>query len=201
MASVFVFMSAFSGGNSVAIDMIAGERERRSLLPLLMNSVSRSEIVFGKWPSASTFAAFSALLTLLAFVAVFAISPGMPLISGRILQLIPSLLSLALFSVAVQLLVSACCRNAKEANTYLTILIFVVMGIGMWLAFSPDAAREWWFLVPVVGQQQLLRIGLAAGEFPRLESGVLCVVSVVLAVAVIACTGKLFRRDAIVYGD
>src|ERR1039458_3641612 len=49
MMSVFTLVAAFVGGMNVAMDTVAGERERQSLLPLLMNRVRRREIVVGKW--------------------------------------------------------------------------------------------------------------------------------------------------------
>jgi ABC-type Na+ efflux pump permease subunit len=55
MMSVFTLVAAFVGGMNVAMDTIAGERERQSLLPLLMNPVRRREIVFGKWLAVGLF--------------------------------------------------------------------------------------------------------------------------------------------------
>jgi sodium transport system permease protein len=41
MMSIFTLVAAFVGGMNVAMDTVAGERERQSLLPLLMNPVRR----------------------------------------------------------------------------------------------------------------------------------------------------------------
>lgn len=53
MMSVFMLVAAFVGGMNVAMDTVAGERERRSLLPLLLNPVRRLDIVIGKWQAVS----------------------------------------------------------------------------------------------------------------------------------------------------
>ena len=45
MMSVFTVVSAFVGGMNVAMDTVAGERERHSLLPLLLNPVPRQDRV------------------------------------------------------------------------------------------------------------------------------------------------------------
>jgi sodium transport system permease protein len=201
MAAVFTLASAFSSGSSVSIDMIAGERERRSLLPLLLNGVSRTEIAVGKWLATAVFALCGVLLTLLAFVAVFAFSPGIPSVAIAAATLAPSLLFLALFAAAVQLVVSTWCRNVKEANTYLTILIFVVIAVGMWLAFSPESAQTWWFFVPIAGHQRLLQIGLLGANVPVGESAILAAVSIVATVFALMFAARLFQRDAIVYGE
>jgi len=201
MASVFTLMSAFSGGSSVAVDIIAGERERRSLLPLLMNSVSRLELVTGKWLAVGAFAASSALVTLLAFFAVFVLLADPPALSPQTLLLIPALLLLALFAAALQVLVSTLSSSVKEGNTTVSIMIFAVMGVSMWQAFSPGFAAGWWFLVPVVGHQHVLRAGLANGEISMVAFTVLSGVSVLIAGLLLIAAGRLFKRDAILYGD
>jgi sodium transport system permease protein len=201
MASVFTLMSAFSGASGVAVDLIAGERERRSLLPLLMNSVARLEIVAGKWLAASAFAAGSAFATLLAFIAVFAVLSGLPALSMQTLLLVPALLVLALFSAAVQVLVSTWSSSVKEGNTSVSIMIFAVMGLSMWQAFSAGFAAGWWFLVPVVGHQHILQATLANSGISLFGVTVLSGVSILVAGFVLVATARLFKRDAILYGD
>ena len=202
MASVFALVAAFSGSMSVAMDMIAGERERRSLLPLLMNSVSRLEIIVGKWLAASVFAVGGLLVNVLAFGAVLAFAAATPDTATPLLLLMaPALVALALAAAALQILVSTLCRNLKEANTYLSMMIFVVMGVGMWLAFRPQSAEGWWFLAPIAGQQVLLQRGLATGELPVLESLILAATTAASAVLALVYAGRLMRRDAIVYGN
>ena len=76
MMSVFTLVAAFVGGMNVAMDTVAGERERRSLLPLLMNPVRRREIVLGKWLAVGLFSFAGLILNLAGFAIVFA-SAGM----------------------------------------------------------------------------------------------------------------------------
>jgi sodium transport system permease protein len=200
MASVFALVAAFSGSMSMAIDLIAGERERRSLLPLLMNSVSRSEIVLGKWLAASVFAVVGLFINVLAFSVVLAlVSPASG--GGALLLMVPALVMLALAAAALQILVSTMCRSIKEANTYLSMLIFAVMALGMWLAFRPQSAEDWWFLAPVAGQQVLLQLGFANGELPVLGSLVLAATTAAGTVLALVYAGKMMRRDAVVYGN
>jgi sodium transport system permease protein len=202
MASVFALVAAFSGSMSMAMDMIAGERERRSLLPLLMSSVSRFEIVVGKWLAASLFAVGGLVVNLVAFGAVLAFASATPgTVALLLLSMAPALVTLALAAAALQILVSTMCRNLKEANTYLSMMIFVVMGVGMWLAFRPQSAEGWWFLAPVAGQQVLLQLGLVTGKLPVLESLLLAVTTAAATVLTLVYAGKLMKRDAIVYGN
>jgi sodium transport system permease protein len=202
MASVFALVAAFSGSMSMAMDMIAGERERRSLLPLLMNSVSRFEIVVGKWLAASAFAVGGLLVNVLAFGGVLAFSAAMPDTAASLLLLMtPALVTLALAAAALQILVSTLCRSLKEANTYLSMMIFVVMGVGMWLAFRPQSAAGWWFLAPIAGQQVLMQRGLATGALPVPECLILTATTAASAVLALVYAGRLMGRDAIVYSN
>jgi len=125
MASVFALVATFVAGMNVAMDAIAGERERRSLLPLLMNPLLRRDVVLGKWLAISLFAVAGVVINL----AGFAIVVGLPfhLLIAVTLALIP----LVLFASAVELLISTWSRNIKEAHTYLSLVIFLPMVIGM----------------------------------------------------------------------
>src|SRR5512135_2925890 len=55
----FIIFSVFIGGMYLVIDTIAGERERGSLEPLLINPVARSEFLLGKLAATVVFAVFS----------------------------------------------------------------------------------------------------------------------------------------------
>ena len=60
-------LGAVVGAISVAIDVTAGERERGSLEPLLMNPVSTPAIVIGKWAVVAACSAAVVVLTLVGF--------------------------------------------------------------------------------------------------------------------------------------
>jgi ABC-type transport system involved in multi-copper enzyme maturation permease subunit len=122
MSATFALIAVFTGATAVATDMIAGERERRSLVPLLVSSPFRGDIVIGKWLAASAFAASSVLLSVIAFRTAFA-AVHMPLSAWPLVVVAaPPLLSLALLAAAVEILVSMLCRTSKEAQTYLSML-------------------------------------------------------------------------------
>ena len=207
MAAVFSLMATFTGAMAVSTDMIAGERERRSLLPLLVNARSRGHVIVGKWLAASMFAAGGLLISALAFGAVFLMwqMPLAPAVS--LLSMGPALFALALFATALEILVSTLCRNTKEANTYLSMLVFGTMAVAMWLAFRPHAAESWWQVVPLVGHQRLLEIGFVGGGSTfvhavvvAVQSALLTTITVALTVLVLIATCRLFRRDEAVYG-
>jgi sodium transport system permease protein len=188
---------------NVAMDTIAGERERRSLLPLLLTAVPREEIMLGKWLAVSFFALAGLLINLLGFIVVLAFT-GMhlPAFSASQLALITfGLFSLPLLAAAMQLLISTASHATKEAQTYLSLVVFAPMGVGMLMVFSPLAKHAWLAYLPIVGQQLQLEAwfnGQASGLWQPLALGYLTLAATFLAL--MAATNRL-RRDEILYGN
>jgi len=206
MAAVFALMAVFTSAMGPATDMIAGERERRTLLPLIVSASSRSQVIVGKWIATSVFGAVGLLTNLLGCIVVFSIYSSQAS-SLMWLPIFPALLSFALLAAAVETLVSACCRSSKEAQTYLSMLMFVAMGFSMWLAFRSDTAHGWFNVLPLAGQQRLLEFAFGVGTPSSIHAVVIAVQSVLVALATIATTAVvlsgacvLFQREEAAYG-
>jgi len=203
LMSVFTLVSAFSGGMNVAMDTVAGERERRSLLPLLLNPVHRRNIVLGKWLAVSLFSIAGLTLNLLGFSVVFVTSgmhmnaPWPRLLLAMALGVFP----LPLLAASIQLLLSTACRAVKEAQTYLSMIVFLPMGIGMFLVFFPAARREWFSFLPLVGQQLHLQSLMDGRDVPLLQSIVLGCATLALAMLVLLVPASGLQRDEIIYGN
>src|SRR5580658_8317020 len=67
MLPYFLILTIFIGGMWLALDATAGERERQSLEPLLVNPVPRAHILLGKLLAAALFSFTSLTLGLIAF--------------------------------------------------------------------------------------------------------------------------------------
>ena len=194
MISVFTLVAAFSGGMNVAMDVVAGERERRSLVPLLSNPVSRLDIVLGKWLAVVVFSTAGLLLCLLAFRLVY--QPGG---DGLMLLLFTGMLPLCGLAAALEVGLSTLCGSAKEAHTYLSMLVFVPMVIGMFGVFFPGSAALG-SLLPLAGQQAQLQRWLGGQPVALLPSLLVGVLTTALAAAVIRGTAVWLERDDAVYG-
>ena len=192
MMSVFTMVSAFIGGMNVAMDSIAGERERRSLLPLLMHPVTRLDLLLGKGLAVAAFSLAALTVNVLGFAVLLARMPPWHIA----LCLVP----LSLLAAALQIWISTVCRGVKEANTYLSMLIFLPMGLGMFMVFSPVAGRVWWNYVPVAGQQLQLEAGLRGGELDIWRLLFLTLATVFLAGLALAAAAHRLERDDVVYG-
>ena len=193
MAAIFLLVSAFTGGMNVTMDMLAGERERRSLLPLLLNPVSRASVVVGKWLAITMFATGGVILTFAAFAIPFHFA-GIPLPSLVTAAL--ALLPLAAFAAALQLAISTFCRTTKEAQTYLSLLIFLPMGIAMFMVFLAPNSATWLNCIPILGQQALL----LNAPHAALVLPTLLVTTVWCTALCLQYAATLLTRDEIVYG-
>ena len=203
MMSVFTLVAAFVGGMNVAMDTVAGERERRSLLPLLLNPVSRLHIVLGKWLAVSLFSILGLILNLLGFAGVMATSGmQMNVISARYLPaVIIGILPLALLAASAQLWISTACHAVKEAQTYLSMIVFLPMGIGMFLVFFPAARHLWVDFLPLVGQQRELELLMKGGALHLFQPVVLGCLTLTLAFLILLAAANRLYRDEIIYGN
>ncbi|MDP3222517.1 MAG: ABC transporter permease subunit, partial [Rubrivivax sp.] len=68
MVPFFVLMAVLYGALNAALDTTAGERERGSLEPLLMNPASRLSLVLGKWAAVTSVGMLIAVLSCLSFL-------------------------------------------------------------------------------------------------------------------------------------
>jgi sodium transport system permease protein len=206
MIPIFLVLSAFLGAMNVAIDVTAGERERGSLEPLLLNPVSRLCFVAGKW-IATVLAAFAAVFVSLgAFYAVVHQVPlqdlgvkasfGAREVAGILLCVLP----LAPLAAALQMLVATYARSFKEAQTYLQLFTIVPMVPAMLIAIHPVKTEAWMMLVPVFAQDLLI------GEVMRGEPvswawyGIAAAAALAVTAAGLVATARLFAREKIVFG-
>jgi sodium transport system permease protein len=206
MIPLFLVIACFMGGLNVAIDTMAGERERGSLEPLLLNPVQRGTLVVGKWLATTVFACTMVVGVTAVFVAVAKRVPlqdlgvKVSLDALTALGMMAAVLPLALLASAVQMLVATFARSYKEAQTYLQLLMMLPMVPGMVLALSPIQSQPWMYSVPVLGQELLvseLMRGEALGVMPFVLGLVSCVV---LAAALLAVTARMLGDERIVFG-
>jgi sodium transport system permease protein len=202
MMAIFTLVSGFVGGMNVAMDTVAGERERKSLLPLLMNAVPRTSIVLGKWLAVSFFAIGGLAINVLGFLLVFK-NAGIPVTasSAELFFGAFGLFTLPFLAAAIQLCISTISRGVKEAQTYLSLVTFVPMGMGMFLVFCPAARRAWCSFLPVVGQQLQLEALMSRGRVGFLEPVVLGYLTLAVSVFVLLLAANRLKRDEIIYGN
>ena len=206
MLPLFLIMVAFVGGMNVAIDTTAGERERQSLEPLLVNPVSRTALITGKWTATCLFGLVATVLTLVMFLLMMRFVPledlGVQLsLGGRQLLLMSvAVAPLVLLASALQMFVATFARSFKEAQTYVSLLIFVPIIPSTVLQFYPLQATGWMMLVPALSHHLLLVDVMGGEPIAALSLVTSAVATTVQAVLFLTLTSWLLQKEKIVFG-
>jgi sodium transport system permease protein len=201
MLPYFFIIGAFIGGMAIAIDTTAGERERQSLEPLLVNPVARWKILAGKLATTTVFALATVLLSVLAFAVVGHLLPtgriGMTLDIGAafVVRTLVAMLPLAALIASVQTLVAAFAKSYREAQTYVSLLMLVPIVPVLLLSFLPYKAQLWMYAVPLMGQQIVIA-RLVRGDPVTGAALLVCVIGTAV-VAALACvvTARIYRSE------
>jgi len=155
-----LILFSFLGGAALVIDVTAGERERQSLEPLLATPAPRAAIMSGKILAACLFGMLSLLLIVIAFKLSFQLAPG-PLqlidVSAPVMaQLLLVLLPMVLIGTTLLTLIAASVKSVKEAQSYMSILMFLPIVPTILLMVNPIKNQLWQFAVPFLAQNQML---------------------------------------------
>jgi sodium transport system permease protein len=201
MLPYMLMLSIFIGGLWLAIDSTAGERERQSLEPLLINPVPRDRILLGKLMATATFSTLSLLIGLIAFAIGGRFMPteqlGMSLTLGPafIAIVLPMMLPLVLLIAAAQILVSAFARSVREAQTWLGLVQLVPLIPSIVLSVVPVKAQLWMFAVPLLGQQISIMRLLRGEPVPGMGLALGAVTTLLSLVAVFALARRFYGSE------
>jgi sodium transport system permease protein len=174
MVPMFIIMAVLYGALTAALDSTAGERERGSLEPLLMNPVPHSALVWGKWGAVALMGMVVALLSSLSFV------PAQWLLKSDSLQAMFQfgmgevlafwLLQIPLAAGLSGLLMALAIRSKtfKEAQASSTLIVTAVSLAPMVSLLNPGGDAPWYLWVPGLAQNTLM-MAVLKGEALRWE--------------------------------
>ena len=175
---IYVLMAAFVAGLGIAIDGTAGERERKSLEPLLINPIRPIDIIFGKWFASGTFALLGMLATLvLCLVAMFAlpieeIGLSFEISTKQALALLMVSLPVPYIAASLQILLGLFAKSFKDAQSYIGILVILPMVPVIIRQFMPFVTEPWMAGIPIFAQSVLMMDVLAGSGYSFLSLGV-----------------------------
>jgi sodium transport system permease protein len=203
---LLLVIAGLVGGMQIAIDSTAGERERGSLEPLLLNPVPRWVLAAGKWLAASALGCASVVFSMVITVNVLRRIPWHDLgirfrvTDGELFSLLLLIVPLTLFLAAMVLFASTFARSFKEAQGYLGMLMLLPMLPGMLATIYPLSRRPWLAPVPVLGQYALasdVLSGQPPGVWLFLVAGVSALACALLLVWL---TARAMSRERIIFG-
>ncbi len=175
MLPFFVLMAVLYGALNAALDTTAGERERGSLEPLLMNPAEHWALVLGKWGAVASVAMLIAVLSCFSFI------PAQRLIQSDTLQalfqfglreawlFLVLLLPLGAALSALLMAVAIRCKSFKEAQANASVVVLGVSLLPLVSVFNLSGEAPWHLWVPVLAQNTLMTRVLKGDGFSALQ--------------------------------
>ncbi len=197
MLPFFVLMAVLTGALNAALDTTAGERERGSLEPLLMNPAERWVLVLGKW------GAVASVGMLIAVLACFSFLPGQWLLRSdtlaamfqygvrEVLLFLVVLLPFAAAASALLMAVAIRCKTFKEAQASTTVVMLAASLLPLINVFSLGEESPWYLWVPALAQNVLMTHVLKGEAFTLEQLAVpmgVCALVATGGVWFVACT-------------
>lgn len=135
MISILLGLTPITGGITIAIDAIAGEKERRTIVSLLGLPIPTWKLWVGKWMAITGMTAITTLISLGSLIGIqpFLTNPSIQinqLISIGTIPLVGFALCILFYVLllsALLLIISTFARSFKEAQSYFSPLMLGVM--------------------------------------------------------------------------
>ncbi|MDX1460595.1 MAG: ABC transporter permease [Xanthomonadales bacterium] len=200
-----LMITAFTGGMHLAIDSTAGEKERKSLEPLLINPVPRWQIMTGKMLATVVFAFTSLSLTLVSFRFALPYMPtgslgidltlDAPTIGGILLVIAP----VAVLAAAMLTMLATFAKSFREAQSYMGLVIMIPMIPSILFMANPVTPKAWMMSIPMFSQNLLIG-EFVRGEVVPLDWLALSIGSTLLIGLILAAfAATLFNRPRVVF--
>ena len=202
MVPFFVLMAVLYGALNAALDTTAGERERGSLEPLLMNPASRLSLVIGKWGAVAVVGMLIALLSCFSFLPAQSLLRSETLAAMFQFGLREAALFLALLTPlaaalsAVMMAIAIRCKSFKEAQANNTVIILGVSLLPLVTVFNQSGEAPWHLAVPALGQVALMNRVLKGEAVGPADMALTFAVCALITVAGLAYIARQLRTAA-----
>jgi len=203
MLPFFVLMAVLYGALNAALDTTAGERERGSLEPLLMNPASRLSLVIGKW------GAVAAVGMLIALLSCFSFLPAQSLLRSETLAamfqfglreaalFLALLMPLAAALAAAMMAIAIRCKTFKEAQANNTVVVLGVSLLPLVTVFNQSGEAPWHLAVPALGQVALMNRVLKGEAVGAMDMALPLLVCALIATAGVLFVARQLRTAAL----
>ncbi len=207
MLPYVLMITAFTGGMHLAVDSTAGEKERKSLEPLLINPVPRWQIMLGKMAATASYAFASLVLTLVAFRFAFPLLPtgalgvDLNLSANAIGSILLAVGPVVILAAAMLTTLAALAKSLREAQSYMGLVFMIPMIPSLIFMVNPMKPETWMMAIPMFSQNLLI------GEFVRGESVSLLWLAMsmgstlLIGFVFVAIAATLFNRPKIVFSN
>jgi len=220
---LLIVMWSIVGGQYTAIDVSAGEKERKTLEALLLTPVKRVDVVFGKFLAVSTVAIISVITAISSLYLSFSYAGdlGIPMEGGSglsmgesggsglgfpiepqvaLLLFVVSLFLVLMFS-AVILSISIYAKSFKEAQSYIgPAYIVVILPVALVNSVPGFESALWMFALPAVNAVLLFK-ELFMGAYDWGHISLTLFSLVIYSVIAILVAAKTYSKESVLFGD
>ncbi|HTS12831.1 MAG TPA: ABC transporter permease [Candidatus Limnocylindrales bacterium] len=202
-----IIILSFTGAMYPAMDLTAGEKERGTMETILSSPVSRTDLVIGKFLMVVLASVVTSILSLISMGASFAWSKR-SFLSGSHIQMTidPSavvavvllLLPLAVLFAAVLLAVALLAKSYREAQTYVSPLIFVVIMPAV-IGVMPGVELNWkTALIPILNTSLVSKEVIGGTYHWGLMAAVFGMTCLYAGIAISAAV-RMFNREDVLF--
>ena len=200
------------GGIPAATDLVAGEKERSTFEPLLTTKPGRMSLLFGKYLTVTLFSLVSVVAQFTGMTIGVLVNPdylslsgsssgiaGLSVPLGPLLLVILITVALGMVFAGLQLAISTYSRSFKEAQTYLSFLIFVAMVPAYaTMMMQPGDIQPFMFAVPVLNAIAALKMVLG-GAISNTNLLIALGSSVIYVAITLVFSARLFKRENVLF--
>lgn len=204
IATLSIILTLFYAAMNLAIDTSAGERERNSLTLLLSQPLSSLQLVLAKIAAIASFSMLGLVIILLVSKYAYGMVPWQQLgfnISLNLDFMLFSLLiglPLALLSASLQVMVSFFAKSFKEAQTYVTMVLLVPLGLSMVTTYN--IAPEYLQWLPIAAQQQAMIAFLKGSAIAMPQLWVASLLTLIIFAVCSYASSRMLKSEKVVFG-
>lgn len=198
-----IVFAVLMGGLAVTNDSTAGERERKSLEPLLTTPVSRTQLLIEKIFVATFFMTLALIICVSVLSYVLGFVPlerlGMRSNFGvaETLAAIVIMLPFTIFGAGLMSVVASFTKTYKEAQTYLGVVVMVPTIPIIFAGIADVKSESLLMLVPSLSHHLLLTSLLKAEPLNPVNLATSAGSTLLVAALLIALATRLYRREGL----
>lgn len=199
------------GGMATASDLFAGEKERKTMEPLLCTRAGRSAILTGKLLTVTTFALLNVAASVTGLLLSYVVSPNVFSLTNEVtgsterlslpipvvMLTVLLVLLMALVFSGLHVVIATYARTAKESATYGTfVMLASYIPVFSMMFMGAGDIKRWMMLVPVLNVSGSLKM-LLGGITDYVFLGGSIAVSLVFLLLVMALARWMFSKETV----
>jgi sodium transport system permease protein len=204
----FLVVLMLVGASHMAIDITAGEKERRTLETLLVTPAGRFHLLIGKGAATVAGALLAGGLGMAGFAIAALLAKSITHGTPHLLTLPPRAfwimglgsLPVAFFLSALLLALGTFARSSKEGQTYASYLQMPLLLLALVASFLPIEPNPALYLVPLLGTN-LMQKEYLLGEGDFSHAATAAGATLLLALVMAALAARIFSRASVLFRE